>query len=727
METIQGNNIPTETLTGVTSSAPHIPMKTTSEELFGTDLGPENGDGAGASVVVTTVVETTEVTVVKIVEENKADSQEGETFDDSVTEKNDNNNDSKEKEKEGVFGHLFEGDEGTNVNSNNETKTNEKEEVFGHLFDGDEGMNVDYNKDAKENEKEGVFGHLFNGDEGINVNFTENGNEEKLVINEHEENTGADLMDVCLSNQKEENTKNFTQVFEFTEDMNENKNGENGEGDVSKLAENYESGEEEEKHDYVVGDFVWGKIKSHPWWPGQIYDPSNASDYANSIKRKGHLLVAYFGDGSFSWCSPSQLKPFIDHFQEMSTQSDSKKFVHAVRTALNSVRNLVETELTCKCQPVDRADVAVNADVANGGIKPGVRAPKGNTIKTLIEKLNPVELILNLNEYAIFEPGSRAVDLELDLTMVKSWLSVFYLQKGGYVLPEYYDPKCIEGLEDNSSRNGNVAETEMNGPENGDDKLYQKRKQKSVAELLSVEDEPKIKKAKTVKDSGSGRKRKAAAALVVDVSEPPESDHESGGGGGGGEEDSMCSPRQRRKSKYLSPPYLSPIWTAKVSGSGSNSFKEPKEQKPEPEKEQKVLEMAAKKLEEGSRKKPRQKRRSVDNLKEEGKIVIDGNVNVDKVLDGLLIVALDPSGNVEKKKLGVVSGFVSSFRSSVFENGSKFQPDLKMEVEEETEAETDLGFVKRKMEEMKEVVDGMSEEVKGRLEGIIMEVLERVK
>ncbi|KAI3500883.1 hypothetical protein L1887_36710 [Cichorium endivia] len=742
METIDGNSIPTETLSGVSSSSqppgpPHITMKPTSEELFGSDLGPEifGGDlgsenGDGAAVVVTTVVEKTEVTVVTIVEENKDDTSEH--FDHSVTEKKENNNEAKENEKDGVFGHLFDGDEGMNVNYNNEAKENEKEEVFGHLFDGDEGMNVNYNNETKENVKEGVFGHLFDGDEGINVNFSQNGNEEKLVL---QENTGGDLMDVCLSDQKEENPKNFTGVFESTEDINTNKNNEenvqNGENDVSKLPENNESEEEEEEeeHDFVVGDFVWGKIKSHPWWPGQIYDPSDASNYATSIKRKGHLLVAYFGDGSFSWCSPSQLKPFIDNFQEMSNQSDSKKFVHAVRTALEAVSEQVESELICKCQAVDRVDRAVNADVANSGIKPGVRVPKGNTIKTLIERMNPIELLLNLNSYATFEPGSRMVDLELELTMVKSWLSVFYLQKGGYVLPEYYDPKCIEGLEDN----WNVPECDMNGPENVDDKLYQKRKQKSVAELLSVEDEPKIKKAKAVKDGGSGRKRKAA--LVVDIT--PESDHESGGGSGGGggvEEDMMCSPRQRKKSKYLSPPYLSPtIWTGKLSGSGSGSFKEPK---PEPEKEkekekEKVVEMAAKQLEEtSSRRKPRQKRRSSDDQdsKDEGKSVIDAGVNVDKVLNGLLLAALDPSGSVEKKKLSVFTGFVSSFRSSVFENGSKLEPDPDVVMEEES----DVGFVKRKMEEMMEMVKGfeedeMSGEVKGKLEGVIMQVLERVK
>ncbi|KAF2308521.1 hypothetical protein GH714_010316 [Hevea brasiliensis] len=58
----------------------------------------------------------------------------------------------------------------------------------------------------------------------------------------------------------------------------------------------------EDGHEFSVGDFVWGKIKSHPWWPGRIYDPLDASDYAKKLNHgirflwltleMGHLLGA---------------------------------------------------------------------------------------------------------------------------------------------------------------------------------------------------------------------------------------------------------------------------------------------------------------------------------------------------------------------------------------------------------------------------------------------------
>lgn len=72
-----------------------------------------------------------------------------------------------------------------------------------------------------------------------------------------------------------------------------------------------ESNDDEDDHEtgFSVGDFVWGKIKSYPSWPGRIYDPLNASEFAMRYKHEGRLLVAYFGDRTFAWCDPSQLKP----------------------------------------------------------------------------------------------------------------------------------------------------------------------------------------------------------------------------------------------------------------------------------------------------------------------------------------------------------------------------------------------------------------------------------
>ncbi|GAB2227104.1 hypothetical protein Drorol1_Dr00008911 [Drosera rotundifolia] len=95
------------------------------------------------------------------------------------------------------------------------------------------------------------------------------------------------------------------------------------------VAEN--TGKADPAMQFSVGDFVWGRIKHHPWWPGKIYDSLRASDYALSLKRDmGQVLVAYFGDFSVAWCSLDQLKPFAENFEELWRKSNLKAFVNAV-------------------------------------------------------------------------------------------------------------------------------------------------------------------------------------------------------------------------------------------------------------------------------------------------------------------------------------------------------------------------------------------------------------
>ncbi|CDY11682.1 BnaC06g12900D [Brassica napus] len=137
--------------------------------------------------------------------------------------------------------------------------------------------------------------------------------------------------------------------------------------DVSDNSDAKDEDGEEEEHGYHVGDFVWGKIKNHPWWPGQIYDPSEASDLALKIKQKGKMLVAYFGDGTFAWCGASQLKPFAESFKECSNVSSSRGIVTAVEEAVEEMGRHMERLLIRDC-----AVELDNRVVKNAGIKEGV-------------------------------------------------------------------------------------------------------------------------------------------------------------------------------------------------------------------------------------------------------------------------------------------------------------------------------------------------------------------
>ncbi|MCO5611460.1 hypothetical protein L7F22_065713 [Adiantum nelumboides] len=100
---------------------------------------------------------------------------------------------------------------------------------------------------------------------------------------------------------------------------------------------------------YRLGDMVWGKVKSHPWWPGQLYDPALASASAMEFKRDSCFLVAFFGDSTFGWFAESELIPYDPNFPQKSRQTSAHNFVDAVEDSLDEVRRRVKLGLTCHC------------------------------------------------------------------------------------------------------------------------------------------------------------------------------------------------------------------------------------------------------------------------------------------------------------------------------------------------------------------------------------------
>ncbi|CAI8603469.1 unnamed protein product [Vicia faba] len=88
-------------------------------------------------------------------------------------------------------------------------------------------------------------------------------------------------------------------------------------------------------HNFEVGDLVWGKVKSYPWWPGFIYNEAFAASSARLSKKEGFVLVAFFGDSSYRWFDPTQLIPFDANFAEKSKQLNSKAFSNAVKDAID--------------------------------------------------------------------------------------------------------------------------------------------------------------------------------------------------------------------------------------------------------------------------------------------------------------------------------------------------------------------------------------------------------
>lgn len=101
---------------------------------------------------------------------------------------------------------------------------------------------------------------------------------------------------------------------------------------------------------FEVGDMVWGKVKSHPWWPGHIYNEAFASPSVRRSKREGHVLVAFFGDSSYGWFEPAELIPFDANFAEKSQQTSSRTFLRAVEEAVDEACRRRGLGLSCRCR-----------------------------------------------------------------------------------------------------------------------------------------------------------------------------------------------------------------------------------------------------------------------------------------------------------------------------------------------------------------------------------------
>lgn len=264
--------------------------------------------------------------------------------------------------------------------------------------------------------------------------------------------------------------------------------------DVDVVDENGDEVDEEEDNIFCAGDFVWGKVKSHPWWPGRIYDPSNASEFSLRYKHEGRLLVAYFGDRTFAWCDPSQLKSFEENFEEMSKQSSLKTFVHAVMEAENEFGRLVKLQMNCSCVRENQNSMPF---VVNAGVKEGVRVSENGVVKFSAARFDSLTMLSDIRCWAVFDSVASNT---LELTVLKSQLSAFNHAKFGYSLPVYCEPV---GIEDPMSEQGLSREGSCRrGPDDGDwfigpgDQTpgqnglltpQKRRKSKSITELLGTD------------------------------------------------------------------------------------------------------------------------------------------------------------------------------------------------------------------------------------------------
>ncbi|XP_061363201.1 PWWP domain-containing protein 6-like [Gastrolobium bilobum] len=264
----------------------------------------------------------------------------------------------------------------------------------------------------------------------------------------------------------------------------------------------------DEGYEFSIGDFVWGKIKSHDWWPGRVYEPSDASDFALRLKQNDRLLVVYFGEGTFAWCHPSQLKPFEENFDGMVKQNSSRAFVNAVQEAVNEIGRLLNMKLSHSFVSKITSSEFTPPLSKNSGIKEGVLVPENGIERLSAVPIASAELLSLVKQFA----QTIAIASILELEILKAHLSAFYLSRGGYKLAVYEDPQPVLGLEDSLTGEtvdvGNcksAVEAPVQGPFEEEystlpvspkfgelchslglsgNRLIHRRKQKSIAEIM---------------------------------------------------------------------------------------------------------------------------------------------------------------------------------------------------------------------------------------------------
>lgn len=182
-------------------------------------------------------------------------------------------------------------------------------------------------------------------------------------------------------------------------------------------------------------DLVWAKVRSHPWWPGQVFDASASSDKAKKHFKKGSFLVTYFGDCSFAWNDATKIKPFRQHFSQLAKQSSLPDFVDAVGFALEEVSRRIEFGLACSCVGKEVFERVKTQKVINPGVREeSSRVQGGDKVSSAVffEPGSLVEYVKGLACYPRYDASD-----ELMFVSQRARLLAFSRWKGFIELPEF--------------------------------------------------------------------------------------------------------------------------------------------------------------------------------------------------------------------------------------------------------------------------------------------------
>ncbi|KAI3882677.1 hypothetical protein MKX03_031537 [Papaver bracteatum] len=193
---------------------------------------------------------------------------------------------------------------------------------------------------------------------------------------------------------------------------------------------------EKEGNEYCASDLVWGKVSSHPWWPGQIFEPQAASKLAKKHQKhdRKRLLVAYFGDQTFAWNVASSLKPFEANFSQMERQTDMEEFRFAIGSALDEISRRVQRGLLCSCVPDEACSEIKSQIITNAGIRAESSRRDAVDRNMGAATFEPGKVVECIKNFALNPLGGCD---KMENVVTRAQLTAFYRSKGHLRMAEY--------------------------------------------------------------------------------------------------------------------------------------------------------------------------------------------------------------------------------------------------------------------------------------------------
>ncbi|KAK6924850.1 PWWP domain [Dillenia turbinata] len=350
----------------------------------------------------------------------------------------------------------------------------------------------------------------------------------------------------------------------------------NGHHEENKLKIEEEKAFLNQDHNFMIGDLVWIKMKNQSWWPGQIFDPSDGSKITPKSTQRNAILVRYFGSGNLTWCSPSYMKPFQENFEQMSANSNTINFLQAVGKAVDEIVKRVKLVMTCSCiskENVEKFSTHVGGNVCN---MEGVDEPKSRIGEFSVAQFEPVSFIETIKNL----PLGACKPSKLELAFIRGCLSAFNQSQGHCLVPmhQLYEVSGTEdGINEENLSKGQYCEFGETGDAE-DDKSTGKLGdggmdiaiENSGNGVAETEVKTKRKKHSAVRNIINGAEGHDSCNLFppsrvkddpgVLGSLPAAEDKHIGVRdvivGTEKKADKDASSRGRKKSKYLSPPYV---------------------------------------------------------------------------------------------------------------------------------------------------------------------------